>query len=154
MDWQCFETRWTFAWTYWMQNEMQTNKREEKNSNATRMIWQMNDGGYVALKRAAEDRGIWRLKTKRKDVKKPAVHYFTAARFRLDVRETKPLAQLRTAQRVSVFDSYTGAVLVCLAIDHRFAVSSRYLLGRPASPIPVPVLLWGRPVDCAGHHKP
>ena len=39
------------------------------------MLCDLANGGYVGLKRSAEDRETWRLETQKYDVKKPAVAY-------------------------------------------------------------------------------
>jgi len=54
MDWPCFETWRTSAWNYWRQKPTRGRRRIQMLHDLA------NDGDFVALKRAAEDRERWR----------------------------------------------------------------------------------------------
>jgi len=52
MEWPCFEAWWTSTWNYWRQNERWTNKREEKNPNATWFgKWWLHSDGQLRTER-------------------------------------------------------------------------------------------------------
>jgi len=61
MDWSCFETQWTFA----LINEGRMKGKPTRGRRRIQMLHNLaNDGGCVALKRAAEDREGWRHREK------------------------------------------------------------------------------------------